>query len=64
MKLIVRKTDDWVTAVMIAKKFLQEYPDRRVGFYHGVLYYSGGFGKPYYVYKTKTATVVTGGIDE
>lgn len=60
LKFFNVKQGDWQSALGVANAYLRDYPDKKVGFPTGVIYYSGGFNKAYYVYKTKTQLVVRG----
>jgi hypothetical protein len=58
MKLIIRDTKNWHEAVRCAETFKSQYPEDRVGFHKGVVYYNNH--NCFYVYRTKTAIVVRG----
>lgn len=60
MKLIVRDTNDWLGAVVVAKAYLRDHTDKPVGIRAGVIYFYGSENFYYYVYRTKTAIVVRG----
>lgn len=60
LKLVDVPRKYWATALEVAKKYLSEYPDKKVGFHAGVVYYTGSHETVYYVYKTKTQLVVRG----
>lgn len=58
MKLIIRDTDCWYEAVRCAETFKAQYPEDRVGFHKGVVYFNEQHC--FYVYRTKTAIIVRG----
>lgn len=60
LKFFNVKQEDWQSALGVAKAYLRDYPNGKVGFHAGVIYFSGAKDEVYYVYKTKTQLVVRG----
>lgn len=58
VKFFQVKPELWYTALGVVKTFLRDYPNRKVGFHAGVIYF--GNEHTFYVYKTKTQIVVRG----
>ena len=50
---------EWARCARVAKQFLEEYPDKKEGIYHGCVYFNEALPVPgLYVYKTKTSVIV------
>lgn len=63
IKIVDVAPNDWMTAARIGERFMEEYPDRKLGLHNGVAYIASG-KPPFYVYRVKSGVVVRGQISE
>ncbi|WP_028003161.1 hypothetical protein [Sinorhizobium meliloti] len=63
LKISNTAPEHWADALSVARKFVDEYPDRR-GFMAGVAFLDlRGKKPPFYAYRTKTSIVVRGDLE-
>ncbi|MDW9650808.1 hypothetical protein GOB33_22250 [Sinorhizobium meliloti] len=63
LKISNTAPEHWADALSVARKFNDEYPERR-GFMAGVAFLDlSGKKPPFYVYRTKTSIVVRGDLE-
>ncbi|MDX0007808.1 hypothetical protein GOB40_13805 [Sinorhizobium meliloti] len=63
LKISNTAPEHWVDALSVAKKFVDEYPERN-GFAAGVAFLDlSGNKPPFYAYRTKTSIVVRGDLE-
>lgn len=63
LKISNTAPEHWADALSVARKFVDEYPDRR-GLIAGVAFLDlSGKKPPFYAYRTKTSIVVRGDLE-
>ena len=62
LKITKTKPEHWSDALVVAKQFKADYPDR-MGFMAGVVF-SAKDRPTFYAYRTKTSIVVRGDLEE
>lgn len=59
VKIVDVPQSEWTRCARVAAQFLEDYPDKPIGAYHGCVYFNEVLPVPaLYVYKTKTCVVV------